>query len=210
MVSSGEIKQRLGNKREGKVIGGYLVCDKCGGYYELQEGESPEDFGDCECGGKLNHKKIMEIETDSEFICPECGTKNPEKADFCAECGVSLHPIQEGRDEAIKNESAKRKDELDIANKKIGNLAKAILVWGIIFGLNLINCITAVVFAILIFKTKSIKALHAFAIIYTITSLFALISGIVTNSPLPLIAGLINLPFIVYVFYRTQKIERTK
>ena len=32
----------------------YLVCDKCGSYYELQPGESPEDFTDqCECGGKL-------------------------------------------------------------------------------------------------------------------------------------------------------------
>lgn len=35
---------------------GYLVCDKCGGYYKLQPGESPENFGDqCECGGKLNY-----------------------------------------------------------------------------------------------------------------------------------------------------------
>lgn len=35
---------------------GYLVCDKCGGYYELKEGEKPEDFSDkCECGGKLRY-----------------------------------------------------------------------------------------------------------------------------------------------------------
>lgn len=35
---------------------GYLVCDKCGGYYKLQPGESPENFGDqCECGGKLSY-----------------------------------------------------------------------------------------------------------------------------------------------------------
>ncbi|NYB53073.1 MAG: zinc ribbon domain-containing protein [Methanobacteriaceae archaeon] len=35
----------------------FLVCDKCGGYYELQNGESPEDFSDeCECGGHLEHK----------------------------------------------------------------------------------------------------------------------------------------------------------
>jgi hypothetical protein len=32
----------------------YLICDKCGSYYKLQPGESPEDFTDeCECGGKL-------------------------------------------------------------------------------------------------------------------------------------------------------------
>lgn len=31
-----------------------MVCNKCRGYYELQPGESPEDFDlTCECGGKL-------------------------------------------------------------------------------------------------------------------------------------------------------------
>lgn len=35
---------------------GYLVCDKCGSYYELQLGESPDDFTDtCKCGGKLEY-----------------------------------------------------------------------------------------------------------------------------------------------------------
>ena len=29
----------------------FLVCKKCGGYYELQPGESPDDFDKCECGG---------------------------------------------------------------------------------------------------------------------------------------------------------------
>ncbi len=32
---------------------GYLVCSECKGYYELQEGENPEDFEMCECGGEL-------------------------------------------------------------------------------------------------------------------------------------------------------------
>ncbi|KAF5036534.1 Double zinc ribbon [anaerobic digester metagenome] len=36
---------------------GYLVCDECGGYYELQQGESADDFSDeCDCGGNLEHK----------------------------------------------------------------------------------------------------------------------------------------------------------
>lgn len=40
-----------------KNIGlGYLVCDKCNEYYQLQPGESPDDFTDeCECGGKLTY-----------------------------------------------------------------------------------------------------------------------------------------------------------
>lgn len=54
MVSNEEIRQKLHNKREGTVINNYLVCDNCGGYYELQPGESPEDFNlDCDCGGQL-------------------------------------------------------------------------------------------------------------------------------------------------------------
>jgi len=34
---------------------GYLECENCGGYYELQVGESPEDFEKCQCGGNLKY-----------------------------------------------------------------------------------------------------------------------------------------------------------
>jgi len=37
---------------------GYLVCKNCGGYYKLQPGESPDDFGMCRCGGELEYKTI--------------------------------------------------------------------------------------------------------------------------------------------------------
>ncbi len=40
----------------------YLVCDKCGGYYELQPGESPDDFNDkCECGGILGYVSNLNL-----------------------------------------------------------------------------------------------------------------------------------------------------
>jgi len=39
---------------------GYLVCDKCGGYYELQEGESPDDFKNCQCGGGLKYVESLD------------------------------------------------------------------------------------------------------------------------------------------------------
>lgn len=48
---------------------GYLICDSCHGYYELEDGESPENFSSkCECGGNLefkdsishNHRKVSE------------------------------------------------------------------------------------------------------------------------------------------------------
>jgi hypothetical protein len=45
-----------------KAENGYLVCNKCEGYYELQPGESPDDFSDeCECGGKLEYRDSLQI-----------------------------------------------------------------------------------------------------------------------------------------------------
>jgi len=42
----------------------YLVCERCGGYYQLQEGESPDDFLDkCECGGDLKYSESMDIKS---------------------------------------------------------------------------------------------------------------------------------------------------
>ena len=38
---------------------GYLVCEECGGYYELEPGESPEDYEQCQCGGKLKYTKSI-------------------------------------------------------------------------------------------------------------------------------------------------------
>lgn len=35
---------------------GYLLCKECGGCYELQEGEYPEDFDSCSCGGELEYR----------------------------------------------------------------------------------------------------------------------------------------------------------
>lgn len=47
---------------------GFLVCNKCGGYYELQKGEVPEDFADrCECGGKLEFKKTRDVSNQGKI-----------------------------------------------------------------------------------------------------------------------------------------------
>ena len=47
-----------------KIGKGYLVCDKCGGYYKLQLWESPDDFDKCHCGGNLEyHESNGELES---------------------------------------------------------------------------------------------------------------------------------------------------
>jgi hypothetical protein len=62
-VSSDELKKKFREKMNKQNENpGYLVCDACGGYYELQPGESPDDFADeCECGGNLEHAKTLNI-----------------------------------------------------------------------------------------------------------------------------------------------------
>jgi ribosomal protein L40E len=71
---------------------GYLVCESCGGYYELQKDESPENFESCQCGGDLTyHASLKEIEKRSQTkICSKCGTKNIDNAKFCQKCGTKL------------------------------------------------------------------------------------------------------------------------
>jgi hypothetical protein len=39
---------------------GYLVCEDCSGYYKLEEGENPEDFESCRCGGTLKFTKKLD------------------------------------------------------------------------------------------------------------------------------------------------------
>jgi hypothetical protein len=38
----------------------YLICQNCGGYYQLDDDESPEDFDSCQCGGKLIYSEYLE------------------------------------------------------------------------------------------------------------------------------------------------------
>ena len=43
----------------------YLICEDCGGYYHLQEGESIGDFESCECGGRFY---FLEYGEEANFI----------------------------------------------------------------------------------------------------------------------------------------------
>lgn len=53
MVSN-EIEEIIGTHLPGQSSNGYLVCENCNGYYQLQDGESPADFDFCECRGRLS------------------------------------------------------------------------------------------------------------------------------------------------------------
>jgi hypothetical protein len=60
------IKGRISSTKSTYKSTGYLICNKCGGYYELQEGESLEDYEECECGGKLKYGTLPLTRDESE------------------------------------------------------------------------------------------------------------------------------------------------
>lgn len=39
---------------------GYLICDTCNDVYKLQDGESPEQFDTCQCGGNLEYYETLQ------------------------------------------------------------------------------------------------------------------------------------------------------
>jgi ribosomal protein L40E len=98
---------------------GYLICDKCGGYYELQSGEKPEDFDlTCDCGGKLRYTEKIETKpTTQKIVCLKCGTENPEIATFCAECGENLLKKPEQESEKSSNEIMDSWNKLNLKTK---------------------------------------------------------------------------------------------
>ncbi|MGB9937859.1 MAG: nuclease-related domain-containing protein [Methanobacterium sp.] len=49
----------------------YLICRECGGYYKLQEEESPEDFESCSCGGKLHYTDNIDDSPQRESFSSE-------------------------------------------------------------------------------------------------------------------------------------------
>jgi hypothetical protein len=44
----------------------YLKCKSCGGYYELEPEEAPEDFEICQCGGKLEFYDDRRFENEHD------------------------------------------------------------------------------------------------------------------------------------------------
>ena len=57
----------------------YLICDTCESYYELQPGESPDDFTDkCECGGNLHYCDSL----NKDYITHNKSNKNKKPVDI--------------------------------------------------------------------------------------------------------------------------------
>jgi hypothetical protein len=105
MVSNDEINRKLNAKsrKTSKDFWGFLSCDACDGYYQLQKGESPEDFSDkCECGGNLKFSQSVPT-------FPETVDESNKKRKWD---DVYQERIEERRQERVKrNKQYKYKDK---------------------------------------------------------------------------------------------------
>ena len=103
---------------------GYLICNKCKNYYELQPGESQEDFDlSCDCGGKLEFvnninipKEINEDKLPIEFskkdleLIENIRTYRSEKA---------IIKTLEGENEILKKNINEIQDDFISLNKEL-------------------------------------------------------------------------------------------
>jgi len=94
VVSSKETNEKLEAEKEDSIKG-YLVCERCAGYYELQEGDSLDDFESCQCGGKLKYHHSLndesnELKPGETVLCPLCLSINPVNIKNCYDCGKNL------------------------------------------------------------------------------------------------------------------------
>lgn len=83
----------------------YVLCEKCGGYYLLQEGESADDFERCQCGGDLSYVRSIQKSRNKQNYtksarkgenrqknyvkCRICGHEQ-EKGLVCSKCGSKI------------------------------------------------------------------------------------------------------------------------
>jgi hypothetical protein len=121
----------------------YVICEECGGYYELQPGESSNDFENCECGGSLSCVDNIEVYTNPKYICSNCLKEN-YKGIFCSNCGGKLikgnndkfnNLIPDDESKMIEKLSNNSKNDVHEIPKDPKDLIKRISVLGVILGI---------------------------------------------------------------------------
>lgn len=162
--------------------------------------------------------------------CSKCGVDNIGDAEFCQECGASLDGERktvsdkinkaimnaapgEGTSEllGIKHEEVEDKLEKRTERDKWPNrLALYLVIWGVLnlFFAWLFGGIL-LFFAVLIYASKSYKAIYAFGIIYLLFALIQLLVGfyLIPESYILIIFSIINLAMGGYIIYKTRKLE---
>ncbi len=161
----------------------YVICDECGGFYELQPGDSPNDFENCECGGSLSFAESLQKNYPSKpkYICSNCLEVN-EEGIFCFNCGGKLLEVKNNKsissinhfDESKKIEKLS-KNVIEIP-KEPEELVQRINVIGIILGLGFFAIFaSASLFIIYILVINNTSNSHIMFVEFFLLSLITII-----------------------------------
>ncbi len=171
----------------------YLICESCGGYYELMEDESPEDFDNCQCGGNLrlvdfiNETEDKIEDTEQHLMCPHCGNKEYQGI-FCSKCGGKLITLKndapnfEHTEEVKKlSENAKNFTEIDIdfPGEPIGLFERVKLI-AIVGGVGFF-IVTALIFMAIFLALYHSNSSFGFLVYIVTFSILVTISGVITT-----------------------------
>jgi ribosomal protein L40E len=130
---------------------GYLICDKCKGYYEFQNSESSDNFSlKCDCGGKLKYFETLESSDDniekisSTMACPYCGAKNPDSAKLCKSCKRLLTEIKWNKPSKSNNKEKSAGVTFETWNKQSNSVKAMSIITVCCIGLILILSVNAI------------------------------------------------------------------
>lgn len=166
---------------------GFLVCEKCGGYYKLQDGESPDDFEQCHCGGRLKYYRYISDYIRTENILE--GAKDHKTLVHDKEGVMEELELYNG----LKDQSNPSNSKIEYINpeKYLKNNAVIILIFSIsLFAYGIayeclyldIMGICAIVFALGLYLTSTNVIQNKFIKnIYLLGSVFFIIVGLVVT-----------------------------
>ncbi len=152
---------------------------------------------------KLSKNTNIKKLTNNSVFCTECGTENTANSKYCSECGTLIK---------YNNYSTKEK-----RNSWTKQIVTYTAIWGVI------NLLVAsplfggvlIFFAILIYASKSFKAIYAFGVIWLLLALIQLITGtfyakneiLASQGYLLIVLSFVNFGFGGWAIYKTRKLE---
>ena len=137
------------------------------------------------------------------MYCKECGTEI-DGGKFCQECGTAVGEV---KDEVRSNNY----DPLQLDPKYlkwVGSLILSLAVFGVLnFIFAPLAGVILIIFAALIYVTKSINVISVFGIIWLLLTLYQLYLGLYFSSTYMFLA-LINGAFSIYILYKVNQFKK--
>ena len=161
------------------------------------------------CGSWLEKtlKNIEDNSSEFKLKCPSCGTiVKEEYASFCPECGLKIQK---------KNIITGKLMPFNFLTERKAwpkRLAISLVIWGVI-NLALTSPLWGgllIFFAVLIYASRSNKAIYAFAMIWLILAFAQLVMGVTfidyyyTKSLILILFSMVNFSFAGYTIYETR------